>query len=332
MIPEVTSLARFARRPHQLVSSWPPGDHALAPRVAIFAHFDPLGAVHEHTVRYLESLAQAGLCVVFVSNAGRLTPDALARLRPVCATILVRRNVGYDFGAWREAMEVLGLPRPDTEMLILANDSVYGPLRPLSETLDRIRFTEAPVWGLTESWQKNYHLQSYFLAFAPPALQSESWARFWRQVRPAPSKHWIIRHYEVGLTQTLMHAGLPCKAVWPSHELLRTLCDDPANGTTETPPTSPTTAHARQTDRIRTCHANGQHFNPTADLWRQLLQAGYPFIKRELLCSNPTRVADQSDWPAVVRQSTGADIDPILRDLHRPAGPRAKPRWRGVPA
>lgn len=307
-----------------MVSSWPDGDHELGPRVAIFAHFDALGVVHEHTIRYLESLRDAGLDVVFVSNSGRLAPDASASVYAVCKSVLVRRNIGYDFGAWREAMDILGLPRPNTEMLILANDSVYGPLHPLHETLRRICFAEAPVWGLTESWQKDYHLQSYFLAFGPQALQSTAWAQFWRQVRPAPSKRWIIRHYEIGLSQVMMQSGLPCKAVWPNRELLRKLYDDAA-GDGEAALAVPITARARQADRIRTCHASGQHFNPTADLWRQLLQGGFPFVKRELLYSNPTRVADQPEWPVVVRQSTRADIGPILRDLERRPAAR---QWR----
>ena len=79
----------------------------------------PLRALVEKTARcrpdvleHITELQALGISVVFVSNAGTLRPEALAALKPVCAGIIVRRNVGYDFGAWREALDALRLPRP----------------------------------------------------------------------------------------------------------------------------------------------------------------------------------------------------------------------------
>ena len=100
-------------------------------------------------------------------------------MQALCAAVLVRRNVGYDFGAWRDALERFALPRADTESLLLVNDSVYGPLGRIEEVLARIDFRQAELWGLTESWQSRYHLQSFFLAVAPSAMASAAWRQFW---------------------------------------------------------------------------------------------------------------------------------------------------------
>jgi lipopolysaccharide biosynthesis protein len=325
VVPALTSSMRYLRSPHQLVSAWPPGAIEPGPRVVIFAHFHSRGAVHEHVMHYLTSLAEAGLSVVFVSNSGRLEPDALARVRAVCDAVLVRRNIGYDFGAWREALDHLGLPRPDTEMILLANDSVYGPLQPLDTILERIRLDEAPFWGLTESWQMGYHLQSYFLAFGPRALQSEAWARFWRQVRPAPSKHWVIRHYELGLSQAMIGAGFDCKAVWPYESLIKdldmALFADEANEEKDRDPLL--AARLQHASQIRTSSVGRVPLNPTSDLWRQLLRGRYPFIKRELLRDNPTRIADIADWQSIASETASRDLSPILLDLKRTLRNRA---------
>lgn len=288
VIPASSAWTRFLRSPQQLVSGWPDKQAALGPRVVLFAHFDPAGVVREHTLGYVTELAANGFSVVFVSNSRQLQSGAVVRLRRLCAAILVRRNVGYDFGAWREALEWLGLPRPNTEMLVLANDSVYGPLHPLRETMERIQVGEAQVWGLTESWQIGYHLQSYFLAFGPSVLHSAAWRRFWSAVRPAPSKQWVIRHFEVGLTRAMVRAGFTCKAVWD--------CRDLCCVAGRKPPSA--------------C-------NPTSDFWRQLLRIRFPFIKRELLRDNPTRVPDVGDWRAVAKETGALDLDPILIDLAR---------------
>ena len=69
--------------------------------------------------------------------------------------------------------------------------------------------------------------------------------------------------------------------------------------------------------RIRDGVARRMALNPTSDLWRQLLVSGFPFIKRELLRDNPTRVEDVGDWVDVVRDVMGADPEPILTDLRQ---------------
>ena len=63
--------------------------------------------------------------------------------------------------------------------------------------------------------------------------------------------------------------------------------------------------------------------NPTGELWRQLLLAGFPFIKRELLRSNPARVADLADWRDVVAQTSAVDLGPIEQQLRRELRDRA---------
>ena len=57
--------------------------------------------------------------------------------------------------------------------------------------------------------------------------------------------------------------------------------------------------------------------NPTSDLWRQLLAARFPFIKRELLRDNPTRVPDVVEWRDVVAEIAETSLAPIERDLQR---------------
>ncbi len=320
ILPRIAFLFSFARSPNQLVSMWPTSEPELGSKVALFVHFDRRGAVQAYVRHYIAALQEAGYQVAFVTNSGKLRPDAMEALKPLCAVIIVRRNVGYDFGAMREGLVRLRMPRRNTEQLLIVNDSVYGPLVPLDDMLERINFDEADVWGATESWQARYHLQSYFLAFGQTAMQSRAWTLFWRSVRPVPSKPWIIFRYEVGLTQRLLLGGLRLKALWPypllvrqvDPELMMTTADD---GPTSTDPiVAMRKGHAR---RIRDAAVSRQPLNPTSDLWRQLLMTGYPFLKRELLRENPTGVSDVTDWREVVSEMLGGDPTVIDRDLQR---------------
>ncbi len=210
----------FLHRQSQILQMWPGVDVELGKDVALFVHFDRRGKLADHVITYVRALHDQGFSVVFVTNSGRQDHDSLNALKPLCRAVVVRRNVGYDFGAVREMLDLLALPRAETQRLLIANDSVYGPLVPMTDMFARVDFDVADLWGATESWQHRYHLQSYFLLAGRRAMTSGAWHRFWKGVRPVSSKQWAINRYEMGLTQDLLRAGLRCRALWPYHELL----------------------------------------------------------------------------------------------------------------
>lgn len=324
-IPAITAPLGYLRPRPQIVQTWPTGNIPLGPNVVLFAHFDAAGAFRPHVLRYVTMLGEAGLSVVVVSNAGALLPAAMAALQNVCAGVILRRNIGYDFGAWRDALTALGLPRPDTQSVTLANDSIYGPLAPLQPIIQRLDFTQADVWGLTDSWQVRYHLQSYFLCCGRAVLDSPEWRQFWSDVRPLPSKHSIIRRYEIGLSQALIRAGFRCRAIWPYTDLLARI---PMSDAGQSWMQDDGSHHVvrmkeRQLRRVLDAAGNRRPLNPTSDLWRQLAEAKYPFIKRELLRDNPTRVADLAEWREVMKHTFDANLDAIDRDLERTLRHRA---------
>jgi hypothetical protein len=318
---QVARVLGFLRSTPQIRSVWPEGEMALGPRVVLFMHFDRYGGVRPQLLKYMEELAASGRSVVFVTNAGMLTEAAEAAVRAICVGVIIRKNIGYDFGAWRAAIDHLNLPLADTQELILANDSVFGPLAPLGDVLDRLDYGAADVWGLTESWQVKYHLQSFFIAFGPVALRAPAFKTFWAGVRPVPAKSYVVKTYEIGVTQAMVRGGLRCSALWSYEALLKAV--DVRSFTTvinesETPvgKLDPIIRNRRlQVLRLRDAIARRVALNPTSDMWRQLLLAGFPFIKRELLRDNPTKVEDVGEWVDLVRDVLVADPDPILVDL-----------------
>lgn len=315
-------LARIAGLRHQgsqIRTVLPAGSIELGPKVAVFVHFDPAGRVRNFTLNYVRALRETGAAIVFVSNCPALDPADIAQLQPLCAAIIQRRNIGHDFGAVRDTLRQLGLPRDNTDQLIIANDSVYGPLQPLGPILDRIDFDKADLWGATDSWQQRYHLQSYFLVAGRRALTSAAWSRFWNRLPLVQSRHWVITRYEIGLTQAALRSGLRCAALWDYNSLLKLLPppEPPANYHAFANTNPAEEARRGHLDRIR--HAVVAHapMNPTAELWRQLLTNGFPFLKRELLRRNPARVADLADWRDVVHSVSTADLAPIEQQLRR---------------
>ena len=321
------------KSPHQVVEHWTAPDRLLGEKVALFVHFDAHGQVTPAARDFIASLAEAGLDVVFVTNSEHIVEEAKAFLKRHCAGILIRRNIGYDFGAWRDALDTLGLPRAETRAIFLINDSVYGPFADLKPLLAAIDFERADLWGATESWQHRYHLQSFFLACGDTVIRGQAWRDFWRSVRPIPCKDWVIRHCEIGFTGAMARGGARCAAIFPSAALLdereierleRVLDEDDIwRGQN-----SRLHAEAIHAEHILRCTRRRTNLlNPSVDLWRQLIQAGYPFLKRELLLKNPTRVADVFEWEEVVSEALHADPQPLAAEIRRSLGDRLPAVW-----
>ena len=297
-------------------------EKSLGPKIAILCHFDRAGRLREDLRHYIRELARVDFTVILVSNSPRLDSAAEAFAAQHCAGVVRRRNVGFDFGAWKDALAACDLPRPETTLLLLANDSLYGPVRPLLPALSRLDFAAADIWGLTDSWQRRYHLQSYLLIAGPAAFNSPAWGGFWRNVRPLASKHWVIRRYEIGFSQAMLRAGFRLGALWPYRALLETVASL-SNGVVSNGDDPLDAARARQLRRIRTAIAGGQPLNPTSDLWRVLISQGFPFIKRELLRDNPTRIADLFEWRTLLAGISEIDAAEIEADLARSVRNRA---------
>jgi lipopolysaccharide biosynthesis protein len=267
-------------------------------KIAVFAHYDPAGVVHDFVTYYLQALRDAGFAIVFVSNCPDLAMASLQRVLSLSALVLLRANVGYDFGAFKDGIGELGeLSR--FQQVVLANDSVYGPLFDLREVLARCD-AGADVWGMTDSRDGGYHLQSYFLLFRDRALADPGLKTFFGSVRPVQSKDWVIRRYEIGLTQAMRRAGLRCAALFPYEEaaaaFVRTVVTSEAarrSGTSE-----PNRRYSAQMLRML---ARGAPLNATHFFWIELVsKLRCPFIKRELLIDNPAGAPHVSGWRDII--------------------------------
>jgi len=285
-------------------------------RVAVLLNFDRASMIHRYVLHQVEALAAAGFAVIFVTNSRRITAENLALLAPHCHAVVRRRNRGYDFGAWRDA--IMGLTDTgDMETLLLANDSVYGPFGPLDQVTARMDADQADFWALTDSWQRRFHLQSYFMLVHRRALQSDAWQRFWAEFRHSANKEFVVRRYEIGLTQVLLRGGLRARALYAYDRLAREV--------TAAAQRNPTFVDSLFLKRVSDAMAAGVPINVTHFLWDYMIRRhGFPFIKRDLLMYNNQSVPQVHTWREVVQEQFDYDVSMV--DDHLKLGLRN--RWR----
>jgi lipopolysaccharide biosynthesis protein len=204
--------------------TWPGADpRAGSTREAVYVHYDRQGVVHDYVIHQLRELVDAGFRVTFATNAPRFKQSIVAEIAPYCRQILWRRNVGHDFGAYKDGIAAVGdLSR--ISCLLLMNDSVYGPFRPLKDMLAAIDPEVTDFWGVTDSWEYNYHIQTYFILFFQRALAVPEFARFWRRLPYVNAKSWAIRHGELKLTRLLTERKMRAAVLapyWDTAEVVR---------------------------------------------------------------------------------------------------------------
>lgn len=288
-------------------------DLRAAANVAVFSHFDPRGAVDDYILHYLRQLAEAGFTVVFVSNAPQLSRETFERLLPLCGLVVRRTNVGYDFGAYKDGM----LQIPDLrrlESLVLANDSVYGPFHPLKDIVARMD-DGADVWGITDSWERHHHLQSYFLLFGRSALRSASFAQFWRRFRYVNSKHWVITRGEIELSRQLRAGGLRLRALFPYRTVAAAFQSAVPFGSRLSGQGFDPVLR-RYLRRLSAAVNRDVPLNITHFFWDYLIRRlGCPFLKRELLRDNPVRVPHIRWWKDVIASVSAYDTSLIPNHL-----------------
>jgi lipopolysaccharide biosynthesis protein len=265
-------------------------------RLCVFCHYDPSGRVSAPVQHYVQALHAAGLGVIVVSSAPHLDNNDVAKLAPHTMSILRRTNVGYDFGCYKEGVLRLG-DLQDTELLLLANDSVLGPFDALDNVLSLFDAT-ADIWALTESVEFTDHLQSYFVAFRNSALRHPAFSDFWREYLPLGSRAWAIRAGELGLSRTMRRNRLRLRALFDTRTLLENFHANPAP--------------SKEWRRIRSLVERGARLNPTHFFWRELIELGFPFIKRDLVRSNPMQLENVHLWKTIVAERFRASANGFL--------------------
>lgn len=251
-------------------------------RLAIYAHYDPQHEIKPYVRHAVEALRSQCEEVHFISTAN-LPESALATFAGTCSSVALKENNGLDFGMWQKVLGTLDLGAWDE--IILLNSSVYGPVTPLASVLSEAEGKPWDFWGITDSFEMDYHIQSYFLAFRSDLLRSEAFRRFWEGVLPYRSKRQIIRSYEIGLTQYLLESGYRPGVIFPYQRLVEEC-----------------------SARVRWHRGKRLHPTNTVVAYAEpLLERGSPFVKVELLRDNPLGMDLAPVWSAMSRLGYPAD-------------------------
>ena len=238
-------------------------------RIAIFAHYDRDDEIKPYVVQHLSRLRDVVDKVLLYSTSS-LPADTQESVKAFVDSLVCLDNRGFDFGMWRSALERIDLDMLDE--LVLTNSSVMGPLKPLPEVFEHMSQRQCDFWGMTESYELRWHIQTYFLVFRAAALRSSCFREFFTGVLPYRDKTQVILSYELGLSTYLVENGLK-PSVWVDAS---TLWADPRA--------------QRRGVEAGVLSLSNCPLNPTIFLPDILIERGMPYVKVETVRDNPAGI------------------------------------------
>jgi hypothetical protein len=181
-------------------------------KIAVIAMYPVKDKIYEVSMRNLISgLRENGIHVVLLLN--RSASESLQHLFiEMNCTVIKRRNVGRDFGAYKDGVTWLeteiGLAK--IERLFLINDTLMW----LNSGTRIIARTLTPDWSsLFLNLEIHTHAQSFFLSFSNNVLKNEQFIKFWKKYIPTKHRRLTILNGEIKLSEVLIKQGFRCNAV-----------------------------------------------------------------------------------------------------------------------
>lgn len=190
-------------------------DLKTSQRVAIVAVY-PRKALLKSVKILIEALEDQGYSALIVINETKKSEQFIEQLHSNCS-IIVRPNIGRDFGAYQSGVFFLGkLRRIElVKSLVLANDSVFYHKKSFNFIKDSLNSKSA--WStFFVNFQFRMHAQSFFLQFGAEILNSPEFMKFWRRYYPTSVRHRVINSGEIKLSKMLLKVPfLPHYSVSP---------------------------------------------------------------------------------------------------------------------
>lgn len=131
--------------------------------------------------------------------------------------IFYRENRGFDAGGYKDALcDFLGWDKVLAfDELVLVNDSMFGPFKPMKDIFAEMEEKKVDFWGLTKHGEAKSdgisyipaHIQSYFLAIGSKLLHSRVFRDYWEDMRYYETFHDTVLNHELKFTQHFVSLG-----------------------------------------------------------------------------------------------------------------------------
>lgn len=257
-------------------------------RLCVFAHWDRDSIVDDYVIYYLKELQKVSSTIIFVSDCD-LNNDEICKVSDIADYVIAQKHGEYDFGSYKKGFLFAKENNIEFDELLFVNDSCYGPFYPLKSIFDKMSKKKCDFWGFTASDygltregklhpDRNPHIQSYFIIFRKPVIESNIFNTFINDIKKEDSKADVINNYEIGLSNLL------CKNKFKKAVFINKYHYEVAFSTK----------------------------------WKQLIERdGFPFIKTVLIKKGVYYTGPIKGWEDVIRKHSDYPVEYIIKNSER---------------
>lgn len=177
-------------------------------RLFLFAGYNPKNLVDDALAYYVHELSKCGDVIVVMDCD--CPKSELKKIDKYCIHASGARHGEYDFGSYKRAYiwATKNLNLSDYDFVYMVNDSVYGPMYPISQYLKRMESLPHDAFGIVCNPHKHHpHIQSWFIGMNKNVFTSKWLKEFILSITKLPSKGAITRQYEHGFSKLLTTHG-----------------------------------------------------------------------------------------------------------------------------
>ena len=186
------------------------------PRVAILAIYYP--ERYRDLTRYIEELGEMNFVVVPILNVSEAN-SVYQKMLPFL--FYRRRNLGFDLGIFRDALNSLDFSGPsDSIEIILVNDSMIYSQNSLKNLVKISRRNpQNTLSSMLQSFQRKRHLQTFFMHGSFNHEGFESLRLAFSQIRNWKYKRSVVVFGEKKLHQVVDRTILNSNGLWDTNSL-----------------------------------------------------------------------------------------------------------------
>lgn len=187
-------------------------------RLFLFAGYDPNNIVNDAIIYYVSALSEIGDVIVCMDNDCKKSETN--KLKPYTIHIINGRHGEYDFGSYKRAYQYACDKKilQNYDKLYLVNDSVFGPLFDIKQTIKKIESLPSDAASLVVSKHKTHiFMESWFIRLNKKIFLSKWFDKFISSIQRQEYKYIITVKYEHGLTNLIKNNGCSWNGVYKFH-------------------------------------------------------------------------------------------------------------------
>jgi Rhamnan synthesis protein F len=185
---------------------------------AVVVKYNKFGVTPDF-LHLLNELRNHNINTIVICN-GRMTQPEYDAIKSSAQRILVRQNIGRDFGAYRAATLLLNAEGLKPRRLLYFNDSVmYVPGDGLRDMIVSLVDSKYDVVGTNENHEFVHHVGSYAFSVSGGVFSDAAVQRFWSQYRPYDIRPHAIRKGEVALSECFARCGYSMDVLYSTDKL-----------------------------------------------------------------------------------------------------------------